>query len=666
VDGGSKPFSLDDLRIAANQFLVLKRDVTKIALNNSNEEIRLFAPGNDLKDKTSYAKSSEGESIALRSDGLFVSTPFLTPGEKNRFRTAERRFDHETVVVSAALPNPEGEDKGNEWIEVTNVGDSVVDLRGWFLDNKEDNKSPYEIPNVLLRPGEVRRFVYDETKITLTNSSDQARLLDPDGAVVSVLNWNSAASGRIYRPAQPGKKVKVKVTNVIDGDTIDVIIDGIRERVRLIGVDTPETVHPTKAVEHFGKEASEFTKQTLEGSEVTLEFGEEDRDKYGRILAYVLLFDGTNFNGELIRQGYAYAYLRFPFALSELFAAYEAEARRFKLGLWADEEIVFVLRQEGIIPDDSGTALSDVQSEEMAAENQSSATGAIITSSGATMTGEIVAIDPELVAARHALPLQVLPPDIHLFSEILPNPPKEGPLHDLGEYIELFNPTDELISLAGLILDDDPMSSSKPKTFGDDYVIEPHGYLLLCNGTGCDLPLKVTLNNDGEEISLTIPDGTVIDQATYPKMKRGEVLALHPGRGWLVSSVATPWEENIFRTTATIIDKKKKGQGRGPGQRKKSVPVPVPTLAKYLKTKYRHIYHSILASPDEHQPLPPLLAALQSKFVDPALPPKLVVTGAKTSSPFKSAEIPILASVSFLAFAGTVFSRRKMLSCHPE
>ena len=674
AEGGSKPFGLDDFRIAAKQFLVLNRDDTKIALNNSDESVRLFAPGDDLKDETFYAKSSEGESIALRSDGLFVSTPFLTPGIKNKFRTAERRFDHETVVVSAALPNPEGEDKGNEWIEVTNVGDSVVDLRGWFLDNKEDNRSPYEIPNVLLRSGEVRRFIYDETKITLTNSSDKARLLDPDGALVSVLGWNEAASGRIYRPSQPGKKVKARVTNVIDGDTIDVVIDGVRERVRMIGVDTPETVHPTKAVEHFGKEASGFTKKTLEGQEITLEFGDEERGKYGRILAYVLLHDGTNFNGKLIAYGYAYAYLRFPFALSELFAAYEEEAKRSKLGLWADEEVVTVLREEGFISDDNDDAVEmpdpsedgeGVSSEELAAE----------TSTGATLSGSIVLtgsgtsipdVQSEELAAN-SLSSTISKP-IPLFSEILPNPPKEGHLHDLGEYIELHNPTDELISLAGLVLDDDPEGSSKPKTLSDDYVIEPHGYLLLCNGTGCDLPLKVTLNNDGEEISLTTPDGTVIDRVEYPKTKRGEVFSVHTKRGWLLSAVATPREENVFRSVTATVDKVEKGQGQGPGQKKNPVPVPVPvpTLADYIKTRYRHIYHQILTSSDEQTDLPPMLAALQSKFVDPSLPTKLVVTGGESESPLTSTEIPILAALSLFMLGGTVFSKRKILLCHPE
>ena len=79
-------------------------------------------------------------------------------------------------------------------------------------------------------------------------------------------------------------------TRVVDGDTI-ILSNG--ERVRLIGVDTPETKHPNKPVQYFGKEASAFTKRMVEGKEVTLEYGQQQRDKYGRLLAYVYLMDGT-------------------------------------------------------------------------------------------------------------------------------------------------------------------------------------------------------------------------------------------------------------------------------------------------------------------------------------------------------------------------------------
>ena len=126
-------------------------------------------------------------------------------------------------------------------------------------------------------------------------------------------------------------------TRVIDGDTIVVNIEGRNEKVRLIGLDTPETVHPNKPVERFGKDASEFTRKMVVGKKVRLEYGWESRDKYGRILAYVYLEDGTFLNAEIIKQGFGFAYTRFPFKYLEEFRQYEREARENGRGLWKEK-----------------------------------------------------------------------------------------------------------------------------------------------------------------------------------------------------------------------------------------------------------------------------------------------------------------------------------------
>ncbi len=122
-----------------------------------------------------------------------------------------------------------------------------------------------------------------------------------------------------------------KVKRVIDGDTL-LLING--EKVRLIGVDTPETKHPQKPVEYFGKEAHLFTKQMVDGKEARFEFDRRKRDKYRRLLAYVYLLDGTFLNAEIIKQGYGKAYTKFRFKYMEEFRRYEREARENKRGMW--------------------------------------------------------------------------------------------------------------------------------------------------------------------------------------------------------------------------------------------------------------------------------------------------------------------------------------------
>jgi len=141
-----------------------------------------------------------------------------------------------------------------------------------------------------------------------------------------------APSGNSYESAAQGDWRTVR--RVVDGDTL-VLENG--ERVRLIGVDTPETVHPQKPVERFGKQASAFTRRLLEGQRVRLKFDQQRRDRYGRTLAYVYLPDGQLVNEEIIRQGYGHAFTKCPFAqdMMDHFRAAERQAREAGRGLWA-------------------------------------------------------------------------------------------------------------------------------------------------------------------------------------------------------------------------------------------------------------------------------------------------------------------------------------------
>lgn len=132
------------------------------------------------------------------------------------------------------------------------------------------------------------------------------------------------------------------VVHVVDGDTLDADIDGLgKARIRLLGVNTPETVDPRKAVECFGKDASNFSKKTLkEGSRILLALDPQadERDKYGRLLRNVILPDGTDFNALLVREGYAYAYTSFPLSPERKveIIRLEKEAKETNRGLWGD------------------------------------------------------------------------------------------------------------------------------------------------------------------------------------------------------------------------------------------------------------------------------------------------------------------------------------------
>ena len=127
-----------------------------------------------------------------------------------------------------------------------------------------------------------------------------------------------------------------RVTKFIDGDTIQVEMQGKKETVRLIGLDTPETKDPRKPVQCFGQAAANFTENIIGENLVRLEADStnSDRDRYQRLLRYVYLKDETLVNKQIISEGYGFALVSFPFLRMEEFKAAQTTARQQNKGLW--------------------------------------------------------------------------------------------------------------------------------------------------------------------------------------------------------------------------------------------------------------------------------------------------------------------------------------------
>lgn len=144
-----------------------------------------------------------------------------------------------------------------------------------------------------------------------------------------------ADSAIVSRPVQPGY---YKVSKFVDGDTIQVTMSGVTESIRFIGVDTPETHDPRKAVQCYGQAAAGFTKQLIGNQSVRLEADplNTNRDRYNRLLRYVYLPDGRLVNAQIISQGYGFAYTSFPFGKVDQFRQLQAEARQQGKGLWGN------------------------------------------------------------------------------------------------------------------------------------------------------------------------------------------------------------------------------------------------------------------------------------------------------------------------------------------
>ncbi len=130
-------------------------------------------------------------------------------------------------------------------------------------------------------------------------------------------------------------RVTAPVTSVVDGDTIHATVDGEDESVRYIGIDTPE-VDPGIGVECFGHEASRRNKQLVGGERVRLAFGAEERDRYGRLLAYIYVGDEL-INAKLVAGGYARTLEIEPNTeMAPLFARLEQRAASAGRGIWSD------------------------------------------------------------------------------------------------------------------------------------------------------------------------------------------------------------------------------------------------------------------------------------------------------------------------------------------
>ena len=133
--------------------------------------------------------------------------------------------------------------------------------------------------------------------------------------------------------AQPGL---YSINHFVDGDTIAVNMNGSVETIRMIGGDTPETHRPNTPLQCFGNEAAGYTKQLIGQNQVRLQADSLDtnRDRYGRLLRYVYLPDGTLVENKLISQGYGFAYTQFPFEKTDEFKMLEQQAKATRQGLW--------------------------------------------------------------------------------------------------------------------------------------------------------------------------------------------------------------------------------------------------------------------------------------------------------------------------------------------
>lgn len=490
-------------------------------------------------------------------------------------------YQPSTILINELFPNPQGADTGQEFVELLNTGTEIIPLDGWKLGGKTKKK----LDGLNIGP---KQFLTIE-KITLKNSSDTIELIAPDKSLIASITypdpyearsygrddrgsyrWGNPTPGMVndfsFKPiATDEKKFDLaEVVSVVDGDTIKILLleagvvggtksggipsplgegqgeaKGAKSQslitVRLLGVDTPETVHPFKPLQFFGKEASAFTRSQLSGKTIRLEYDQKKYDKYGRHLAYVYLGDQL-FNATLVEQGYAFAYLRFPFRYFEDFRLLEEKAKAAKAGMWKSKDIEKMTEAQMLFQEEEGPLIEvreEVTEEELEKE-------------------EVVSEELDQTGWQYIQLNEVLPNPVG--KDDAPSAEGEDRHPRQGEYIELINLGESPVALVGWkILNN---KNKKLYSFGEDIDLrlQEYGILLLDH-------LQTTLKNTTETIQLIDPLGTVRDELSYDQsMKDDQVWSRGPLTGsWQLLPTGTPGAANEIRFITADQDSDRDG-----------------------------------------------------------------------------------------------------------
>jgi len=494
ADGGSSPYTFPvDSLISAQGYLSVLRQESGIALNNDGDSVRLLSPDSLVKDELTYTRARVGESYARQASGSWLWTDVLTLDEANASLTdwslSARQAASDELLLYAVMPNPKGADRGKEWLQIQNLSAEALYLTGWTLAT---SNGIHTFTNEIIPPVSTVSFPASDLALTLTNTDDTLTLRDTHGDMINSISWHKAPDHAVYHHSfQPfGSTEEVTVVRGVDGDTIKVLIDDESYTVRFLGVNTLEKNDRDPAIRELAFAATVFTHQALREQTIRLSYDERVFDAYGRLLAYIYLPDGTLFNEELIRQGYSEPYLRFPFRLSDRFAALGAAYT--------------LSQQEWSVALDPLAILSELSEEELV-----------------LLTEEL-----DLVTEEQ----DMFTDQSVVLSEFLPNPAGV----DMGmEWFELRNLSDADIDLLGWQV----LVGSSQYIFETSEIITAGAYRTF---TGL-LPIR----NSGGEFRLLDAEGQVMDAVEYPSLKENTCYALSFS-GWEATTLATPDAPNNF------------------------------------------------------------------------------------------------------------------------
>ncbi|QQR83319.1 lamin tail domain-containing protein [Candidatus Peregrinibacteria bacterium] len=531
-EGKSAPFHLvKGTILSPGEHRVFRAPQLNLSLKNSEDVVRLLAPDQSAQEIVQFSEVKEGWTYAYDSvSNTYQWTPLVTEGQMNRFPPPPQSFQKGDVVLTKLLPNPDGEDEGKEKIILKNQSSNRVALAQWTLRNAK--QKTYYLPDLSIESGQTLTLNPADFGLSLVNKSDHIQLIDPAGNEIDSLKWFNAPSGQyVWRASLFQDGMQAVVKRVIDGDTLVIDWEGQPITVRLIGVDTPETVHPKKPVEAFGKMASYYTNHLLLEKTVRLDFEPSKTDRYNRLLAYVYVND-LFVNAHLIEEGYGYAYTRFKFKYRSEFVELEKQAKADGKGLWripivADEVEQQKEREEAL--EDEDEARDDEPTEEEIA---------------------FVSDEPDDILKKVEKDRGDLSETCDVEGLLIQSIVPKGQKGITEESIRIINPTDKTICLNGWQLDDELGSGSRP------YSLKGGGIAAGAVRTFFRSETKLALNDSFDCATLINPKGRVIDQLCYQKTLTNQIMT-HEGAYCLAPLCLIKEKSTAKKKTKTAAKKVK-------------------------------------------------------------------------------------------------------------
>ncbi len=424
--------------------------------------------------------------------------------------------------MNAVLPNPAGKDELGEWIELKNLSGVPAVLNGWTVVGEGGSTKTFPLDGRVIDALSTLRLTFAETQLSLTNSTFRVTMLNDMGAEASAVSWENATEQRVYRPnLYSDLTLHGTVSRVIDGDTLEVVFDQESTpdgrsvaTVRLIGIDAPESVHPTKKPEPYGVEASNMLRGLLEKKKVELQFDTNNWDVYDRMLAYVTVDEQVLAQERLLSTGLAKVYPDYAFTRRSLFDAYELQAKVLHVGMWG----VPASTPEYKAP--AAFTVSTAVADDKIVQTETSDTG------------------------KTAGPITFAPTWSDLvLSEVYAHPKKTVAGDPLGaEWIEVHNAGDDSLTLKGWKIRVGEGDKAKNYAIGFSGIVGPDERIVL-SGSGETFKLR----DSGNAVALVAPDGTVTSTAVYPALKVGQSWVVDDA---CVASEPTPGLENRCATQA--------------------------------------------------------------------------------------------------------------------